>query len=51
MSKTETAGRCVAECQSCGKIFPAELRGDGTPRPIGIGTCTCGSDEFRRMND
>lgn len=51
MSKTETEARCVAECRSCGQIFTAKLRADGSPRPLGIGSCTCGSDDFQRVSD
>ena len=49
MPKTETEARCVAECRSCGKVFPAKLQADGSPRPLGIGTCTCGSEDFHEI--
>ncbi|QLD91108.1 hypothetical protein HWV07_19480 [Natronomonas salina] len=49
MSKTETESRCVVECRSCGKVFPAKVRLDGTPRPIGIGACPCGSENFSQI--
>ena len=49
MSKTETEARCVVECDSCGKVFPAKVRVDGSPRPIGVATCTCGSETFRQL--
>lgn len=49
MSKTETEARCVVECDSCGKLFPAKIRVDGSPRPIGVATCTCGGETFRQL--
>ncbi|QLD89949.1 hypothetical protein HWV07_13280 [Natronomonas salina] len=49
MSKTETESKCVARCRSCGEVFPAKLRTDGSLRPIGVAECNCGSDDFQRM--
>lgn len=49
MPKTETESRCIAECCSCGQVFPAKIRVDGSPRPMGIDNCNCGGDEFSQM--
>lgn len=49
MATTETESRCIAKCRSCGDVFTAELRTDGTLRPIGVADCSCGRDDFRRM--
>ncbi|WP_170155535.1 hypothetical protein [Halopiger aswanensis] len=40
--------RVVAVCEQCGSAYAA-VRSDGTLRPIGVETCSCGSDEFRPL--
>lgn len=50
MSKSETKSRCFAHCRSCGATVAAEIRPDGTIRPIGVSPdCSCGDGDFERV--
>lgn len=50
MAKTESESKFVAKCRTCGEVFAAKLRRDGSLRPIGVADCTCGNGDLRRLS-
>lgn len=42
--------RRLAECQSCGEIYPVNVVGDGELQPIGLEDCPCGDAEFTLLD-
>lgn len=51
MGETDDVERVVAECGSCQSAYAACQWSDGTVRPIGSDRCTCGSTDFRVLDD
>ena len=50
--ESEEGHRVAAICTSCGTVYAARTRTDGTVQPIGKSdTCSCGAAAFRIVDD
>ncbi|MFC6717984.1 hypothetical protein ACFQGT_10130 [Natrialbaceae archaeon GCM10025810] len=49
-STSESRPRTAAICESCDRIFAAEVHRDGTVRPLGTTrNCVCGDGDLRPL--
>lgn len=51
MGNGDEVQRVVAECGYCGTAYAARQWSDGTIQPIGSDQCSCGSTDFRVLDD
>lgn len=50
MSKPDPDQQFFGKCRSCGAIFSATERADGTIKPNGVGSnCACGKADFYQI--
>lgn len=51
MGETDDADRVMAECGSCESAYAARRWANGKVQPIGSDRCSCGSTDFRVLDD
>lgn len=51
MGNGDEVTRVMAECWSCKSAYAARQWADGTVQPIGSDQCSCGSTDFRVLDE